>query len=106
MEQMDLILAGAALLVSMYVAADKIAARNKTEAKSWLKDARDQIDSLRSFRDRVDGANVLERLTKVEVLQRADENALIRIEEKLQAVESILTTLAEEIREIGKQDAT
>jgi len=56
---------------------------------------------LRSFRDRIEGANALERLSKVETLQRADENALIRIEQKLQALETILTVLAEDIREMG-----
>ena len=79
--------------------------RAKNETKGLLKEAQDQISSLRSFRDRIEGANAVERLTKVEELQRADENALIRIEEKLQAAEVILTTLTEELRELGRQDA-
>ena len=102
---MELIATYAALVLSILLAIDRAVARAKNETKDQLKDARVQIDGLRSFRDRIEGANAVDRLTKVEELQRADENALIRIEEKLQATEVILTTITDELRELGRQDA-
>ena len=102
---MELVATYAALVLSIVLAIDRAVARAKNETKDQLKEARAQIDALRSFRDRIEGANAVDRLTKVEELQRADENALIRIEEKLQATEVILTTLTDELRALGRQDA-
>jgi len=102
---LELVATYAALVLSIVLAIDRAVARAKNETKDQLKEARAQIDALRSFRDRIEGANPVDRLTKVEELQRADENALIRIEEKLQATEVILTTFTDELRALGRQDA-
>lgn len=101
MEQMQVIVSFIALGLSALVGLDHVVRRSKDDTKASLHKADEQLVLLRSFRDRIEGANALERLTKVETLQRADENALIRIEEKLQALETILTVLAEDIREMG-----
>jgi len=104
MEQ--LIASYAALVLSAIVGLDHVIRRSKDDTKASFEKTDEQLVSLRSFRDRIEGANALKRLSKVETLQRADENALIRIEQKLQALETILTVLAEDIREMGKNDAT
>jgi hypothetical protein len=101
MEQMQVIVSFIALGLSGLVGLDHVVRRSKDDTKASLQKADEQLVLLRSFRDRIEGANALERLSKVETLQRADENALIRIEQKLQALETILTVLAEDIREMG-----
>ena len=94
----------AALLLSVIIAIERIYSRSQADTKHDIKALSKDVAGIQSFRDRVEGANVLDRLTKLEDRQRADETSLVRVDERLQSVDSILSTLSEELREIGRQD--
>lgn len=58
-----------------------------------------KVQELTEFKSRVEGGAIPDRLAKVEAGQRADETALVRVEERLSSINSLLGTLCEEIRE-------
>lgn len=101
---MELLATYAALGLSLVVAIERVYARSKADTKEDIKALSKDVSGVQSFRDRVEGANVLDRLTKVEERQRADETALVRVDERLQSVDGILSTIVDEVRKIGRQD--
>ena len=100
----EMIPAYAALALSLIIAIERIYTRSQQDTKSDIKVLSKDVAGVQSFRDRVEGANVLDRLTKVEDRQRADETSLVRVDERLQSLDGILSTLTEQLKEIGRQD--
>jgi hypothetical protein len=100
----DLVATYAALGLSIIIAIERVYSRSQADTKHDIKALSKDISGVQSFRDRVEGANVLDRLSILEDRQRADETSLVRVDERLQSVDGILSTLAEELREIGRQD--
>ena len=92
----------AALILSVIIAIERVYSRSQSDTKHDIKALSKDLSGVQSFRDRVEGANVLDRLTKLEDRQRADETSLVRVDERLQSVDALLSTLTQELREIGE----
>ena len=88
----------AALGLSILLAIERIVRASKDKSDQRVEKLRENLDTIQRFRDRVEGANVLDRLHAVEERQRADETALARVDERLQAIDRHLVDLCNEIR--------
>jgi chaperonin cofactor prefoldin len=98
MELTDFITSWAPLLFSALVMAERIWSRANDKLGSRVEDLQRRIESLQSFKDRVDGAALLDRVTLVESRQRVDENALARVDQRLESVDDRLETLLSVLR--------
>lgn len=98
MELTDFITSWAPLLFSALVMAERIWSRANDKLGSRVEDLQRRIESLQSFKDRVDGAALLNRVTLVESRQRVDENALARVDQRLESVDDRLETLLSVLR--------
>lgn len=83
----------APLLLSLAVVAERVWSRANGELERKVDALHRRLDELRSFRDRIEGAGCMDRLTAVEHRQRADETALARVDQRLQAVDDRLAQL-------------
>jgi hypothetical protein len=83
----------APLLLSAAVVVERIWSRSNGQLERKVDALHRRLDDLRSFRDRVEGAGCMDRLTTVERRQREDETALVRVDQRLQAVDDRLAQL-------------
>jgi len=83
----------APLLLSLAVVGERIWSRTNGQLERKVDALHRRLDELRSFRDRVEGAGCMDRLTTVEHRQREDETALVRVDQRLQAVDDRLAQL-------------
>jgi hypothetical protein len=83
----------APLLLSLAVVAERVWSRANGQLERKVEALHRRLDELRSFRDRVEGAGCMDRLTTVEHRQREDETALVRVDQRLQSVDDRLAQL-------------
>lgn len=83
----------APLLLSLAVVVERIWSRANGQLERKVDALHRRLDELRSFRDRVEGADCMARLSTVEHRQRDDETALVRVDQRLQAVDDRLSQL-------------
>jgi hypothetical protein len=95
----ELIPAYAALMLSILLAWERIARQAKDKTEEKLGNLRQEIDSLKALQNRVEGAALFERIGIVEERQRSDETTLVRVDERLENVSSILANIVEEIKD-------
>lgn len=102
-ETLEVIATYAALIlsVSLAVGAGIRAARDETKKK--IEQVQAELMVIKGCAQRLEGANLLDRLQQVETRQRADETALVRVEERLASVDRSLALLCEQIRQEGRQ---
>lgn len=83
----------APLLFSILVMGERIWSRANDRLGDRVEELHRRIDVLQSFKDRVHGASLLDRLTLVETRQRNDETTLARVDQRLESVDERLATL-------------
>ena len=88
----------APLFLSLAVVAERIYSRTSGKMERKVDALHRRLDDLRSFRDRIEGAGCMDRLTKVEQRQRDDETALARVDQRLGAVDQTLAQLLSMLR--------
>ena len=98
MEDWDVIASWAALLLSLVVAVGAAIRTSRDKTDGRISQLEGDVVVINAHRERLRGANMLDRLSSVETRQRADETALVRVEERLQSVDRSLELLCEEIR--------
>ena len=101
MEILDVIASWAALLLSVVVAIVATVKSSRDKRDDRIDQLEEGLAQLKAKAERLRGANALDRLTLVETRQRADETALVRVEERLQSVDRSLALLCEQIRDGG-----
>ena len=101
-EALNVVAAYAALVLSglLAVVAGVRSARDRSDKR--IEQLQEQVATIRGCSQRLEGANLLERLNTLETRQRADETALVRVEERLLSVDRSLGLLLEEIRRDGR----
>ena len=93
MDLTDFAATWAPLLLSVAVVVERLWSRASNQVERKVDALHRRVDSLQSFRDRVEGAECMDRLTGVEQRQRDDETALVRVDHRLAAVDDRLSTL-------------
>jgi len=93
MDITDFAVSWAPLLLSLAVVVERVWSRANNQLDRKVDALHRRLDSLQSFRDRIEGAGCMERLQTVEGRQRVDETALVRVDQKLESVDERLTQL-------------
>jgi septal ring factor EnvC (AmiA/AmiB activator) len=103
MESLSVIASYAALLLSVILAvvAGVRTSRDKTETR--ITHIEQELSEAKSYRERQRGADLPQRLQSVETRQRADETALVRVEERMANIDRSLAVLCDELREHSRQ---
>lgn len=101
LEMFDVIANYAALLLSMGVVIAAAIRTSRDETKQKLETLQTELMVIKGCAQRLEGANLLERLQTVETRQRADETALVRVEERLTSVDRSLMLISESMRNDG-----
>ncbi len=96
---LQLVATYAALGLSLFLAGERMIRATREKSDRRLEQMKEALAQLQSFRDRIEGANVVDRLTTVETRQRVDETTLVRVDERLQTIDRSLALLCDEIRD-------
>ena len=60
----------------------------------------EEVTTLRSFRDRLDGASVLSRMADLESRQRSTDTAMARVEARLTSIDTLLEQIAGNVQQL------
>ena len=68
--------------------------RVQSDNRADLLRIQSDLDELRSFRDRMEGAGVLKRVVDLEGRQNATDTAMARLEQRLSHIDTVLAQIA------------
>lgn len=103
-ETLEVVATYVALTLSISLAAGAAFRAARDETKKKIDQIQTDLMEMRGCAQRLEGANVLERLQEVEQRQRVDETSLVRVEERLASVDRSLGLLCEQIRQDGRRE--
>ena len=93
MDITDFATSWAPLILSLLVVGERIWSRANDKLGNKVEELHRRIDVLQSFKDRIHGATLLDRLRIVESRQRVSETTLARVDQRLESVDERLATL-------------
>ena len=93
MDITDFATSWAPLILSLLVVGERIWSRANDKLGDKVEELHRRIDVLQSFKDRIHGATLLDRLRIVESRQRVSETTLARVDQRLESVDERLATL-------------
>ena len=74
--------------------------RVQGDSRAELQRLQSELDDLRSFRDRMEGAGVLKRVVDLEGRQNATDTAMARLEQRLSHIDTVLAQIAGNVQAI------
>lgn len=103
-ETLDVVATYVALILSISLAAGAAFRAARDETKKKIENLQISLQEIKGCAQRLEGANIQERLQEVEQRQRVDETSLVRVEERLASVDRSLALLCEQIRQEGRRE--
>lgn len=91
---LDVVATWAGVGLSVLAMASTAWVRFRTDSREELQRLQGEVDALRSFRDRMEGAGVLKRVVDLETRQRSTDTALARVEQRLSSIDALLGQIA------------
>jgi Tfp pilus assembly protein PilO len=74
--------------------------RYRDSSKEDLERIQEDLAELKSHRDRMLGANPLNRLRDVEMRQRETDTAMARVEQRLNSIDTLLAQIAQNVQQL------
>ena len=99
-EALQVLAAYGALALSVIVTVERFISRGQNDIREKVEGLTERLSGVQSFQDKYKGADILTRVKDVEERQRTDETSLVRVEQRLHAIESLLTQLTDDIRQM------
>jgi len=90
----------AALVLSVVVTIERFISRGRNDIREKVEALTQKLSGVQSFQDKYKGADIISRVKDVEERQRTDETSLVRVEQRLHGIESLLTQLTDDIRQM------
>lgn len=80
--------------------------RHQTNSSSQIKRLQEEVDDLRSYRDKLDGARLPRRMASLEERQNKTDTALARLEQRLTSIDTVLSQIAGNVQAILHRGGT
>lgn len=97
---LQVVAAYGALVLSVVVTIERLVSRGRNDIREKVETLTQRLSGVQSFQDKYKGADIISRVKDVEERQRTDETSLVRVEQRLHGIESLLTQLTDDIRQM------